>query len=82
MLATVKGVIRDNIVVTKNEDMTEYDGTEAVVILLEHPKKSRKKPSVNWDGYVMPSERGKDVEGYMREMRENILCRIGLQQDI
>lgn len=71
MLAAVKGVIQGNIVVIKNEDITEYDGMEVVVTLLESPEKSKKKPPVDWDSFVMPSERGKNVEAYMKEMREN-----------
>jgi hypothetical protein len=30
-----------------------------------------KKTSVDWDSFVIPSERGNNVDEYMREMREN-----------
>jgi hypothetical protein len=30
-----------------------------------------KKASVDWDSFVIPSERGKNVDAYMKEMREN-----------
>ena len=29
------------------------------------------KVSVDWDSFVIPSERGQHVDEYMREMREN-----------
>lgn len=70
MLAAVKGVIRGNVVIIEDEDMGEYDGAEVVVTLLDAPKRKQKAP-VDWDSFVMPSERGKNVDAYMREMREN-----------
>ena len=30
-----------------------------------------KKAPVDWDSFVIPSERGQHVDEYMREMREN-----------
>ena len=68
MLAAVKGIIHGNTVVIENEDMKEYDGAEVVVTLLDNPKK--KKTPIDWDSFVKPSERGKNVEEYMKEMRE------------
>lgn len=68
MLMAVKGIMRGNTVVIENEDMKEYDGTEVVVTFLEYPKKKRKE-SIDWDSFVEPSERGKNVEEYMKEMR-------------
>ncbi len=71
MLAAVKGVIQGNMVVIENEDMHEYDGAEVVVTVLDYPNNKKKKESVDWDGFVIPSDRGKNVDEYMREMREN-----------
>ena len=71
MLAAVKGVVQGNTVIIEDDDIREYDGTEVVVTLLNYPKKKVKKEPVDWDSFVMPSERGKDVDAYMREMREN-----------
>ena len=71
MLAAVKGVIRGNTVIIEDEDMREYDGTEVVVTLLDYPNKKKRKVPVDWDSFVLPSERGKNVEEYMREMRDN-----------
>ncbi len=70
MLAAVKGVIKGNTVVVENEDLQDYEGVEVVVTLLDYPRKKVKK-EVDWDSFVMPSERGQDVDGYMKEMREN-----------
>jgi hypothetical protein len=53
------------------DDIREYDGAEVVVTLLNHLDKKAKKASVDWDSFVIPSERGENVDEYMREMREN-----------
>lgn len=71
MLAAVKGVVQGNTVVIEGDDIREYDGTEVVVTLLNYPKKKEEKAPVDWDSFVIPSERGKNVDEYMREMREN-----------
>ena len=39
--------------------------------LLNYPKKKVKKAPVDWDSFVIPSERGKHVDEYIREMRDN-----------
>lgn len=71
MLAAVKGVVQGNMVVIEDDDIREYDGMEVVVTLLDYPKKSTPKTSVDWDSFVIPSERGRNVDKYMQEMREN-----------
>ena len=71
MLAAVKGVVQGNTIVVKDDDIREYDGAEVVVTLLDYPLTKDKKMSVDWDSFSMPSECGKDVDAYMKEMREN-----------
>ncbi len=71
MLAAVRGILQGNTVIIEDDDVKAYDGTEVVVTLLNDPQKKEKKPFVDWDSFVIPSDRGKDVDGYMREMREN-----------
>jgi hypothetical protein len=71
MLAAVKGVVQGNTVIIEDDDIREYDGAEVIVTLLNHPVRTAKKASVDWDSFVIPSERGKNVDEYMREMREN-----------
>lgn len=39
--------------------------------MLESEEKNVPKLSVDWDSFVIPSERGQHVDEYMREMREN-----------
>lgn len=70
MLAAVKGIVQGNTVLI-DEDIREYDGTEVIVTLLSYPKKKIKKTPIDWDSFVISSERGENVEEYMREMREN-----------
>lgn len=73
MLAAVKGIVQGNTVVIENEDIRDYDGSEVVVTLLDYPVKShtKKKSAIDCESFVMPSERGKNVEEYMREMRDD-----------
>ncbi|MBC5742777.1 hypothetical protein FMM74_004100 [Lachnospiraceae bacterium MD308] len=71
MLAAVKGIIQGNTVIIEDEDMCEYDGAEVVVTLLDYPTDRKKKKPVDWDSFVIPSERGKNVDEYMKEMRDS-----------
>ena len=71
MLTAVKGILHGNTVVIEDKDIEKYDGAEVVVTLLDYPKAKTKKEPIDWDSYVKPSERGKNVDEYMREMREN-----------
>ena len=76
MLAAVKGIVQGNTVLIEDDDIREYDGAEVIVTLLSQPKGKEKKAFVDWDSFVIPSERGKNVDEYMKEMREN--DRLGL----
>lgn len=71
MLAAVKGIIQGNTVVIEDDDIRNYDGAEVVVTVLNYPQEKPEKKSVDWDSFAIPSERGKNVDEYMREMREN-----------
>jgi hypothetical protein len=71
MLGAVKGIVQGNTVIIKDDDIREYDGTEVIVTLLNSPIKKVDKSPVDWDSFVIPSERGENVDEYMREMREN-----------
>lgn len=71
MMTAVKGIVQGNIVVIKDEDIRAYDGTEVIVTLLNYPQKNVTEEPVDWDSFVIPSERGQNVDEYMKEMREN-----------
>jgi hypothetical protein len=71
MLAAVKGIVQGNTVIVKDDDIREYDGAEVIVTLLNNPVRTAKKTPIDWDSFVIPSERGKNVDEYMKEMREN-----------
>ena len=71
MLAAVKGIVQGNTVVIEDEDIRDYDGTEVIVTLLNYPQRKVKKTPVDWDSFASPSERGRYVDEYMKEMREN-----------
>ena len=68
MLAAVKGIVKGNTVVIDDEDIRDYDGAEVIVTLLNYPQRKAKKAPVDWDSFVIPSERGLWVyEGDARE---------------
>lgn len=71
MLAAVKGIVQGNTVIIEDDDIRNYDGAEVVVTVLNYPQRKEKKASIDWDSFVVPSERGQNVDEYMREMREN-----------
>ena len=68
MLAAVKGYY-DGTQIVMDENMNLKAGQEVIVTVLDMQKKARKE--IDWDSFVIPSERGKDVDEYMKEMREN-----------
>ena len=71
MLAAVRGIVRRNTVIIEDEDLRPYDGTEVIVTLLDSTIQKKQKKAVDWDSFAIPSERGKNVDEYMREMRDN-----------
>ena len=71
MLAAVKGRVQGNTVLIEDEDIRAYDGTEVIVTLLNYPKKKDEREVIDWDSFVVLSERGQNVDEYMKEMREN-----------
>lgn len=38
-----------------------------------HSQKEKKKVPIDWDSFVVPSERGKNVDEYMREILNQIV---------
>lgn len=70
MLTAVKGIVKGNTVIIENDNIQEYDGMEVIVTMLDQPNK-KTKMHINWDNFIMPSERGKNVDAYMEEMRNN-----------
>lgn len=70
MLA-IKGIIQGNTVILENDNLEEYDGKDAIVTILDFPYKDKSIGNVDLKKYVMPSERGKNADEYVRGLREN-----------
>lgn len=49
------------------EDEVEMEKGQRLMVVLETPKRGRK--NINFNQYVTTTERGKNVESYMEEMR-------------
>lgn len=61
MLA-LAGTIQGNTVIIENDNITNYDGKEVILTILDRPYKAGRK-KIDWDAYGMETERGKHV-GY------------------
>lgn len=68
MLA-LKGVICGNTVIVENDSIEKYNGREVIVTILD--SSAQKRRALNSDKYVTPTERGRNTEAYMEEMRNN-----------
>lgn len=69
MLA-LAGTIQGNTVIIENDNITNYDGKEVILTILDRPYKADRK-KIDWDKYGMETDRGKHVEEYMGEIRNN-----------
>jgi len=74
MLA-LAGTIQGNTIIIENDSITNYDGKEVILTILDQPFRTEEKPKnmkkIDWDKYGMETERGKHVEEYMGEIRKN-----------
>lgn len=71
MLAAVKGIVQGNTIVVNDDSLQDYQGKDAIVTILDFPYKKNKKNDIDWDSFSVSTERGEDVESYMKEMRSN-----------
>ncbi len=72
-MISMKGTIKDNSVVIHDEtmgqrDMGWYEGRDVIVTILDRPPR-RPKEDIDLSQYVAPTERGKNADQYIRELR-------------
>lgn len=70
MLA-VKGVIQGDTVIIQEGDLKAYDGKDVIVTILDYPYGQMEKGQLDLNQFVMPTDRGKNADSYIRELREN-----------
>ena len=71
MLA-VAGVVQGNSIILENDNITNYDGRNIILTVLDGTAPIKKaKKMIDLDSYGEPTERGKHVDEYMKEIREN-----------
>lgn len=51
--------------------MFKYNKYRGAITLADNLSAQKQKCSIDWDGFVIPSERGKQVDEYMKQMRDN-----------
>lgn len=69
-MLSLAGTIQENTVIIENDNITNYDGKEVILTILDHSYKADRK-KIDWDKYGMETERGKHVEEYTGEIRNN-----------
>ena len=68
-MIALAGTIRGNTIIVENDSITNYDGKEVILTILDQPYKKTKK--IDWNKYGVETERGKHVEEYMEKIRGN-----------
>ena len=69
MLA-VKGTIHDNAIVPEDKDIMKYEGRDVIITILDFPYQKKKK-KIDFDQFVVPTERASRADEYVRELRDN-----------
>lgn len=70
-MIAVKGTIKGNTVVLENEDIKVYDGKDVIITILDYPYQQSINSKINLDEFVIPTERGKNADQYIKELRED-----------
>ena len=71
VMLAVKGIIQGNTVVFEDEDIRNYDGRDVIVTILDYPYKKTEPEKLDLDKFVTPTERGKNADEYIKELRAN-----------
>lgn len=70
-MVAVRGIIQGNTVVVEDENIRDYDGKDVIVTILDYPYRQSQKRELGLEKFVMPTERGKNVDKYIKGLREN-----------
>ncbi|WP_310604897.1 hypothetical protein [Anaerosporobacter sp.] len=71
-MLVVKGIIQGNTIVVEDEDIKAFDGKDVIITILDYPYQQIKRKDINFDKFVKPTERGQNVDSYIKELRENV----------
>lgn len=78
MLTAVKGYYDGNQIVMDESDKKNLNiGDEVIITILDNiniqktDTRAVQRKKIDWDSFLIPSERGKNVDEYMKEMRED-----------
>lgn len=66
----VKGIIQGNTIVVEEKDIEKYDGKDVIVTILDYPYRQKKHEKINLDKFVIATERGKNADEYVKELRD------------
>ncbi len=69
-MQTLKGIIQGNTVVIEAAVAEEYQGKiVSVTIVDDETEKNEKYTDINLDIFVKPTERGKNADNYLKDLR-------------
>lgn len=68
MLA-VKGLIQGDKVILENEDIKRFEGRKVILTILDEPVRRDGEKALDFDQFVMPSERGEIADQYIKGLR-------------
>ena len=71
-MMALAGTIQGNTIIIDNDSITNYDGKDVILTILDHPYKADRK-KINWDKYGMETERGIyiDTSPYIYYLEKN-----------
>jgi hypothetical protein len=69
IMLAVKGSIQENALVLENEDIRKFNGKDVIVTILDSSSQIPKQ--IDFNQFVMPTERGGKADEYVRGLREN-----------
>lgn len=71
-MSAYTGIIRENGISLEKIDLKKYNGKK-VLVIIDGDNNANDNVNVNLDEFILPetSERAKDVELYMKEIRNN-----------
>ena len=69
-MVALAGTVQGNIVILEDDSISNYDGESVIITILNRNQKKKRQP-INWESFGIETERGKNVEKYMEEIRGN-----------
>lgn len=70
-MRAVKGLVQGDKVILENEDIRRFEGRKVILAILDEPVRRDGKRALDFDQFVMPSERGGIADQHVKGLRGN-----------